>query len=42
MEREERKYKGEGVGPGKYNISEERDKFYKYQFFGSTEERKLI
>lgn len=42
MEREENKYKGEGVGPGKYNITEEHNKFYKFQFFGSTEERKLL
>ena len=37
MEREEKKYKGEGVGPGKYNITDENNKFYKFQFFGSTE-----
>lgn len=37
MEREVKKYKGEGVGPGKYNIADDNSKFYKFQFFGSTE-----
>lgn len=35
-ERELNKYKVKGVGPGNYNVSSDKQAFYKYQFFGST------
>lgn len=41
-ERWEKKYKSKKVGPGNYNLADDRKEFYKYQFFGSTEERKLM
>jgi hypothetical protein len=41
-EREEQKYKAGRVGPGNYQLAGEKQPFYKYQFFGSTEERKLL
>jgi hypothetical protein len=37
QERWDKKYKSKGVGPGNYNLENDKKEFYKYQFFGSTE-----
>ena len=41
-QREHKKYKSDVIGPGSYEISPSKKvKKSKYQFFGSTEDRKL-
>ena len=43
VEREQRRYKSLGVGPGKYNLPEQQKlDFNRFQFFGSTAERNLL